>query len=351
MIHGEIREFPDHRGFVNKFATDFLMIYLTTNMHTVCARIAKLVLFTFLFLFIRVASTLAQERLSKGEHFAEVNGIRIHYYVRGKGPVCLLPSAGWGIPVQYIMPLRIFEKHFTMIYYDTRLTGKSGGPADSLKYRADDFMQDMDSLRAYLQQPKIWLAGHSMGGFQVLNYATQHNDKLYGLIVMSSIIKLDSVRSAHKSKLLDQRKNYPYYLMHPVQYKKAIAVQRGEGEGQYTLRQIFDFTGGLYCHNPEVGYKYFSRLNFRDTVDRFIDKSGFYEKHVFSSIYKITVPTFVICGDDDFICDHVSQSDRIHAQIASSKLIILKNCGHMLWVEQPKAFNAAFEVWFKEQHL
>lgn len=325
------------------------MKYFKTNNSVGCKSTAKTALFIFVLLFVPVAFALAQERLSKGEHFVQVNGIRIHYYVSGKGPVCLLPSAGWGIPVQYIMPLRAFEKHFTMVYYDTRLTGKSSGPADSLKYAADDFMQDMDSLRVYLHQPKIWLAGHSMGGFQVLNYAAQHNDKLYGLIVMSSIIRFDSVRSLQKNKLLDQRKFYPYYIRHPDRYEKAVTVQRGQDSGRFTLKEKFSLTGGLYCHDPEIGYKYFSRLDFRDTVDRFIDRSGFYEKDVFSTISKITVPTLVVCGDDDFICDHVSQSDRIHAQIASSKLVILKNCGHMLWIEQPKAFDAAFEEWFSEQ--
>jgi len=320
----------------------------------------KLKVFTDLATIIAIAIVLtfgssvsvsAQKNLTKGEHFAEINGIKLHYYVRGKGPVCLVPSAGWGIPIQYILPLPVFEKHFTVVYYDTRLSGASTGPTDPLKYTADDFMQDMDSLRVYLKQRKVWLAGHSMGGFQVLNYAVQHNENLNGLIVMSSIIKFDSVRTQQYRKLLTQRSNYEYYIKHPDVYQKAVAVQLGKDTNHYSLREQFKITGCLYCHDGRKGSKFFSDIMFRDSVDHFIGTSGFYTKNVFSSLSKITVPTLVICGDDDFICDHISQSDRIHAQILSSQLVILKNCGHMLWAEQPKAFSYAIDNWLIERNL
>ena len=44
----------------------------------------------------------SQNKLSKGDHFASVNGIKIHYYVSGTGPVCLLPTPGWGPSINYL---------------------------------------------------------------------------------------------------------------------------------------------------------------------------------------------------------------------------------------------------------
>ncbi len=83
-------------------------------------------------------------RLSIGEHFAPVNGIILHYYVAGSGPVCLVPSPGWGYPVGYLYKsLKPFEKYFTMVFYDTRISGKSTGPDDPSKYTDKDFMNDM----------------------------------------------------------------------------------------------------------------------------------------------------------------------------------------------------------------
>ena len=78
----------------------------------------------------------AQSRLTPGEHFAPVNGITLHYYVAGRGPVCLVPSPGWGISVDYLYEsLTPLEKYFTMAFYDTRMSGKSTGPDDSAQYR------------------------------------------------------------------------------------------------------------------------------------------------------------------------------------------------------------------------
>lgn len=71
----------------------------------------------------------AQNKLSKGEHFAQVNGLTMHYYVEGSGPVCLIPSPGWGISVDYMRTITALKKHFTVVWCDdTRNTGKSNGP-------------------------------------------------------------------------------------------------------------------------------------------------------------------------------------------------------------------------------
>jgi proline iminopeptidase len=293
----------------------------------------------------------AQNKLSQGEHFAYINGIRLHYYVYGHGPVCLLPTAGWGIPIQYIMPLPVFEKRFTVVYYDTRLSGKSTGPNDPKRYSSDDFSNDMDSLRVYLGQPKVYIAGHSMAGFQVLNYAVEHNDKLNGLIVMGGIFAFDSLRTREYSKLIDRRKSYPYFLKHPDTYRIGYAILHKLDTARYTLKETFLLTGAFYTHNGAIGASFFKNIEFNDRVDSYIGTSHFFSKNLIPLMKNIKVPTFIICGDDDFICDHVSQSDRLHRLIPSSKLVLLKDCGHMLWAEQPMAFNAAFNNWFKEVGL
>ena len=75
--------------------------------------------------------SFGQNTLSKGDHFAGINGIRMHYYVSGKGPVCLLPSPGWGPSIGYLKStLQPLENFFTIVYYDTRMSGESSGPAD-----------------------------------------------------------------------------------------------------------------------------------------------------------------------------------------------------------------------------
>ena len=62
---------------------------------------------------------------------------------------------------------------------------------------------------------------------------------------------------------------------------------------------------------------------------------------------RIARDLLVLEGDDDFICDQVSHASRIHAGIKSSKLSVIKNAGHFIWIEQPQTFYQAIEEWLK----
>jgi len=287
-----------------------------------------------------------QNPLSAGEHFASINGIKIHYYVSGKGPVCLMPSPGWGASVDvYKNSLQPFEKYFTMVWYDTRLSGKSTGPEDSTKYTTQDFMKDMDSLRVYLQQPKVWIMGHSAGGFQVLNYGIHHSDKLNGIIALDAFAGNDSISGAAFMKMIMKRKDQPYFekgsniLLHKdtTKYEPAEYAQLTLPFSFHDTQKIADFTK----LGPQISNK----------VYKYITASHFNTEYLFPDLNKIKVPTLVVVGDDDLFCDKVSQADRIVKNIPSSTEIVIKDAGHFPWVEQPAQFFSECTAWLKKQNL
>jgi 3-oxoadipate enol-lactonase/4-carboxymuconolactone decarboxylase len=55
---------------------------------------------------------------------------------------------------------------------------------------------------------------------------------------------------------------------------------------------------------------------------------------------RITAPTLVITGAEDFITGAVCAGDFV-AGIPGSELAILPSCGHIIFVEQPTAFRDA----------
>lgn len=57
----------------------------------------------------------------------------------------------------------------------------------------------------------------------------------------------------------------------------------------------------------------------------------------------------VVVGDDDFICDKISQSDRIAKNIPHASEIVIKDAGHFSWIEQPAQFFAALQKWIDNQ--
>ncbi len=299
-----------------------------------------------LFIFgIQIA--IAQNKLAKGDHFANVNGIKMHYYVSGNGPVCLLPTPGWGPSINYLKnSLQPFEKYFTMVYYDTRGSGKSENPADVKLYASKYFMEDMDGLRNYLNQSKVWIMGHSMGGFQVLNYGIHHNDKLKGIIAIAPMAGNDKIYQTEFEKMLAKRKNEPFY-------KKGLAVLMDQDTTVKNLSGGMQYIMPFYFHDVNKMNDFFKLGNpeINDQVYINISKASFGTEYLFPDLKNITVPTLVVVGDDDFICDKVSQADRIMKGIKKSTVIVIKDAGHFSWLEQPKHFFADCTNWFKKQGL
>jgi len=288
----------------------------------------------------------SQYALSKGEHYAPLNGVIIHYIVSGSGPVCLCPTPGWGPSLSmYKNSLKPLEEYFTMVYYDTRMSGRSSGPEDPFKYTSDDFMKDMNALRKYLQQDKVWVMGHSSGAYQALNYGILYNEHLNGMILISAIAGRDHISSEELKNNLLKREKEPHH-------QKGADIFLGRDKTNYTLHEQVRLILPLYFHDQNklvLFAEKAGKLELSEKAFRYTNASKNGSELLFPLLHKITVPTLIIVGDDDFICDKVSQSDRIHQGIASSTLLVIRDAGHFCWIEQPEQFFFGCIAWIKAQ--
>ena len=64
------------------------------------------------------------------------------------------------------------------------------------------------------------------------------------------------------------------------------------------------------------------------------------------TLQKISVPTLVLCGDEDVLC-----KPKVHREMAdlikNSHLEIIPDCGHLSTLEDPDAVNRALRQWLK----
>jgi proline iminopeptidase len=284
---------------------------------------------------------------STGEHFAEVDGFTMHYHIAGHGPVLLLPSPGWGPSIDYLIPLRVLEQHCTVVYFDTRHSGKSSGPERADQYTLEHFVADIEALRVHLGGPKIFVAGHSAGGHQALAYGIEHGEHLLGIIAIDALAAADDVRMREMMKMIEKRRTEPFYQARPTYIDDAMAVMSGNGGKPLTIREVLDKTGAFYFHDPELAADGFAKMQVNDQVLQYSQASGFQSRNLLPDLRTITAPTLIIVGDDDFTCDPVSQAMRMHDELPTSTLAIIENSGHLPWVEQPEAFDAACNAWFK----
>ena len=125
---------------------------------------------------------LAQAPQSK---FAEVNGVRLHYLVAGKGdPVVLLHGFA---ETSHMWPLiaKLADRH-TVIAPDLRGFGQSAAPADG--YTKAAMARDIHALVKNLKYDRIRLVGHDIGLMVAYAYAAQYPAEVDRLVLMEAFL-------------------------------------------------------------------------------------------------------------------------------------------------------------------
>jgi pimeloyl-ACP methyl ester carboxylesterase len=95
--------------------------------------------------------------------YADVNGIRIAYGIRGSGPPLVLimgyrlSSLAW--PLDFIEAL---AERFTVVLFDNRGTGTSEKPTSG--YEISNMARDVGGLLDHLEIGRANVLGYSMGG-------------------------------------------------------------------------------------------------------------------------------------------------------------------------------------------
>jgi len=87
----------------------------------------------------------------------------------------------------------LLKAHFNVAAFDLRGHGRSEGMRGFIKSFAD-YLADLHAVVSFVKKKhkcsKVFLMAHSMGGLVALNYASQHQEDLYGLILSSPLCKI-----------------------------------------------------------------------------------------------------------------------------------------------------------------
>jgi pimeloyl-ACP methyl ester carboxylesterase len=120
------------------------------------------------------------------ERFADVNGVRLHYWIGGKGaPVVLLHGfAQTGLMWRPIMPL--LAQHHTVIVPDLRGAGGSAKPEAG--YDKKNMAVDIHELTRTLGFDRVSVVGHDIGLMVAYAYAAQFPEGTDRLVLMDAFL-------------------------------------------------------------------------------------------------------------------------------------------------------------------
>ncbi len=122
---------------------------------------------------------------------APVDGLLVNYLVQGTGPHLLMLAPGgfdstiarWtGSGVwQEMDAINALSRHFTVIAYDRREAGASGGRVEVLRWQT--FADQGRALLDHLGIDQAWIVGGCMGVSVALAFALQHPHRCTGLFL------------------------------------------------------------------------------------------------------------------------------------------------------------------------
>lgn len=254
-------------------------------------------------------------------NYADSNGTKIYYEVRGKGdPLVLIMGFGADGTV-WEKHVSEYEKHFKCIVLDNRGVGKSDQPEGpySTKLMAEDTIAVMDHAGV----DKARVAGISMGGAITQELALNFPDRVHCIALISTWPKFNNYAMTVYENLKKLRvTSKPEEFMELLQLWIFAPPYYEEHLDDLKAGQA----GAKDNPNPQT------RNGFEGQLDACINHD------TVSRLNQIKVPTLITVGDMD-IFTPPEFSKILHKGIADSQYVSFPNGGHVHHWEDLERFN------------
>jgi pimeloyl-ACP methyl ester carboxylesterase len=286
-----------------------------------------------------------EERLMEDDTVT-LNEVDIHYRTIGEGPVLFLVSPGWGVASGYLQrAFSLLAKHLRLVFIDTRGSGLSGRPANSMRMGSVDMANDLEALRAHLGLSEISILGHSNSGAIALAYAARYPDRVSKLVLIDSQV-LGLSATADTQRILQNRAADPRFKEATRIVSTFFAGQMNPAASDNSLEAFIAQVLPLFLHSPEKSLP-LAQEQLSGPISSYAFASQFAADAAFpidqtKSLGAIRAKALIMVGRHDYICP-VALSERLHEGIPESRLVIFEESGHLPWLEEPNAFFAELE--------
>lgn len=259
---------------------------------------------------------------SEYSHFADIDGVRVHYQERGTGIPLILIHGYTSSVYSWKDVFEPLSKSFRVIAVDLKGFGFSAKPDGDYTRRAQATL--VARLLDHLKIDKAWLCGNSMGGHVALDFALQNPRRVAGLVLIDSA----GVKAEGTSSLA------PGYLLIPVVGRVLTAlalssdrlVRDGLEKSFYDRSKITDERVAAYYRPLKTRGGQLAALRARTQADQF---------PIEAELGKINAPTLIIWGAEDALIP-LAAGRRMNSLIKDSKLLVIEECGHLPQEEMPE---------------
>lgn len=262
--------------------------------------------------------------------FTDVNGIKLYYEIHGDGyPLIILHGYGATSKV-WIGQVDALSKHYKVIIYDQRSSGKSDHPSED--YPLDTLVEDLKGLMDFLKIDKTHLMGQSMGGWVSQNFALKYPERVNKLVLIGTnhkgaglyILKNTLIDLYEVAKTNKEEAFWKYAkLMHHRSFLKEMKEDPNKKfYGLWSANDLIEeFTANQMT--PEDYERFEKAGSMHDLLDR---------------LSEVKHPALIIGGSNDKMAPKLVM-DEMHEKLPNSTLRIFENSGHHVFIERAPEVN------------
>ena len=271
-----------------------------------------LAILVFVILFLTTTNVLADTEKQYKSHIA--------YTDHGKGKPIVLIHA-FPTDQRLWMPqeevLRSFFRVITLDLWGFGQSSPTHGQAMDMNQYADEVKQLLDDLNLH----KAVIGGESMGGYIALAFLKKYPDRVSGLILSDTQAIADTDAMKEKREQLAQMvlEQGPTQLVNDF-VKHALWKDDDLIEERQFLKDIVESQTAHAIASALRG------MALREDTESVLEATS--------------LPILILTGDKDVIVSP-QQSENMHQLAKNSKLVVIKDAGHLSNLDQPERWNQA----------
>ncbi len=259
--------------------------------------------------------------------------------------------------IGYQLTLKPLEKHFTVVYYEPRGTGKSEVPESLEEYGQDHLVAEIEALREHLKAEKIWIFGHSDQSAIALQYALTYPESSEGLILSGTGIAgtQEQMIARRKESESSRIKESPWFAQVVRDWDYLI---KHHTDTDSAGRDLSDAPLKWWCYDEESAQKVIpvtkeiSKAGRRKPIDGKHPFETPEERQHYLDLQKrfpeINAPVLILNGKYD-TNNPPEFAEKLRALLPNSGLVLIDKAGHFPWIENEGDFFSAMEEWLEER--
>lgn len=142
---------------------------------------------TFVLMLVSTSSHVFADSVSLFDevdhHYADNNGVKLHYVSTGKGPVVLFVHGFPDFWYSWRHQMTGLADSFKVVAMDTRAYNKSDKPEGVDNYKIETLLADVDAVIKDLGEENVTLVGHDWGGAISWRFAMLYPERVNKLII------------------------------------------------------------------------------------------------------------------------------------------------------------------------